>query len=442
MARGGRTSGRALAIVIAGLVAAGAAGAADLTRLLPGLEQDSIAQRFETRGKAPAHGVLLVAIDDKTFADKRWQWPFPRRRHAEAIDRLRAAGAKAILYDVQFTEPTNPRDDNALAAAVGRAGNVVLATAETDEHGRTNVLGGDDNLRRLHARAAASNLPAGPGGALQRFEPTSGGLDTIAVAAAKLVGRAPAPSAFDRGGAWIDFRGPPGTIDTVSFSDLLEHRVDPGRVRGRIVIVGATSPTLQDVHPTPTSGERLMAGPEIEANAIWTAIHGLPLRSVPRWIDLLLIFGLGLLPVLASLRLRALLAALLAPAVALAYLLVAQLAFDGGWVVPVAAPLAALGLGTVGTIGAGYLAESRQRRRVSLRNEVLEEAVRERTAELRETQLEVIHRLAQATESRDEETGLHLDRMSRLCHALGRALGMSEDEAEVLRNASLLHDVG
>jgi hypothetical protein len=213
-------------------------------------------------------------------------------------------------------------------------------------------------------------------------------------------------------------------------------------VRGRIVIVGATSPTLQDVHPTPTSGERLMAGPEIEANAIWTAIHGLPLRSVPRWIDLLLIFGLGLLPVLASLRLRALLAALLAPAVALAYLLVAQLAFDGGWVVPVAAPLAALGLGTVGTIGAGYLAESRQRRRVSLRNEVLEEAVRERTAELRETQLEVIHRLAQATESRDEETGLHLDRMSRLCHALGRALGMSEDEAEVLRNASLLHDVG
>jgi CHASE2 domain-containing sensor protein len=442
MARGGRISGRALAIVIAGLVAAGAAGAADLTRLLPGLEQESIAQRFETRGEAQAGGVLLVAIDDKTFADTHMQWPFPRRVHGKAIDRLRAAGAKAIVYDVQFTEPTNRRDDNALAQAVGRAGNVILATAETDEHGRSNVLGGDENLRRLHARPAASNLPAGPGGALQRFERASGGLDTMAVATAKLVGRAPAPSAFHSGGAWIDFRGPPGTIDTVSFSDLVDGRVAPSRVRGRIVVVGATAPTLQDVHPTPTSGERLMAGPEIEANAIWTAVHGLPLRSVPRWVDLLLIFGLGLLPVLASLRLRALLAALLAPAVALAYLLVAQLLFDSGWVAPVAAPLAALGLGTVGTVGAGYLAESRQRRRVSLLNEVLEEAVRERTAELRETQLEVIHRLAQATESRDEETGLHLERMSHLCHALGRALGMTEDEAEVLRTASLLHDVG
>jgi CHASE2 domain-containing sensor protein len=442
MARGGRISGRALAIVIAGLVAAGAAGAADLTRLLPGLEQDSIAQRFESRGKGSAEGVLLVAIDDKTFADERLQWPFPRRKHAQAIDRLRAARARAIVYDVQFTEPTNPRDDAALAAAVGRAGNVVLATAETDEHGRTNVLGGDENLRRLHARVAASNLPAGPGGALQRFEPTSGGLGTMAVVTADLVGRAPPRSAFESAGAWIDFRGPPGTIDTVSFSDLIHGRVDPARVRGRIVVVGATAPTLQDVHPTPTSGQLLMAGPEIEANAIWTAIHGLPLRSVPRWMDLLLIFGLGLLPALASLRLRALLAALLAPAVALAYLLAAQLVFDSGWVVPVAAPIAALALGTLGTIAAGYLAESRQRRRVSLRNEVLEEAVRERTAELRETQLEVIHRLAQATESRDEETGLHLERIGRLCFALGRALGMSEGEAEVLRNASLLHDVG
>jgi CHASE2 domain-containing sensor protein len=51
-------------------------------------------------------------------------------------------------------------------------------------------------------------------------------------------------------------------------------------VRGKIVIVGATAPTQQDVHPTPTSGNRLMAGPEIQANAIWTALHGFPLHEV------------------------------------------------------------------------------------------------------------------------------------------------------------------
>ena len=30
-----------------------------------------------------------------------------------------------------------------------------------------------------------------------------------------------------------------------------------------------------------------MAGAEVQANAIWTALHGLPLRSVPPWVDLL-----------------------------------------------------------------------------------------------------------------------------------------------------------
>ena len=262
------------------------------------------------------------------------------------------------------------------------------------------------------------------------------------MAAARRVGNAPAPSAFDDGGAWIDFRGPPGTIDTVSFSDLVDGRVDPARVRGRIVVVGATAATLQDVHPTPTASGELMSGPEIEANAIYTATHGLPLRDAPRWVDLLAILALGLLPALASLRLRALLAALLAPGAAVAWLVVAQLAFDRGHVVAVAAPLFALALGTVATIAAGYLAERRRRHRFAVRNEALEEAVHERTAELRETQLEIIQRLAAATESRDEETGLHLERIGLLCERVGLELGLTAAEAETLRHASLLHDVG
>jgi CHASE2 domain-containing sensor protein len=435
-------SGRAVVAVVAALVAIGAGGAAEFAKLLPGLEQDSVTQRFERRGAMKAPGLLVVAIDDKTFDDLGEPWPFPRRYHGRAIDRLRADGAKAIVYDVQFTEQTTPREDNALIEAVGRARHVILATAETDERGNSNVLGGDEHLRQLGARAGASNLPPGPGGVLQRFDLSAGGLETLAVAAARRVGRAPAPSAFDDGGAWIDFRGPPGTIDTVSFSDLVEGRVDPARVRGRIVVVGAAAATLQDVHPTPTASGELMSGPEIEANAIYTATHGLPLRDAPRWVDLLAILALGLLPALASLRLRALLAALLAPGAAVAWLVVAQLSFDRGHVVAVAAPLFALALGTVATIAAGYLAERRRRHRFAVRNEALEEAVHERTTELRETQLEIIHRLAAATESRDEETGLHLERIGLLCERVGLELGLTAAEAETLRHASLLHDVG
>jgi CHASE2 domain-containing sensor protein len=433
---------RALAFLVAAVVAMVAGGVAEFAHFLPGLEQDSVSQRFAQRGPQRTPDLLVVAIDEKSFDDLKLQWPFPRSRHAQAIDRLARDGARAIVYDVQFTERTRAREDEALAAAVARAGNVVLATSETDEHGHTNILGGDDVLAQLGAQAGASNLPPGPGGVLQRFEAESGGLQTLAMAAARVVGHAPDSSNFDRGGAWIDFRGPPGTIDTVSFSDLVRGRVDAARVRGRIVVVGAAAATLQDVHPTPTASNRLMSGPEIEANAIYTAVHGLPLRDVPRWVDLLAIALLGLLPALASLKLRALLSALLAPGVGIAWVVVAQVAFEHGHVLPVAAPLFALAVGTVVTIGLGYASERRRRNRVAQRNQALEEAVRERTGELRETQLEIIHRLAGVTESRDEATGLHLERIGRLCERLGLALGMSPAEAETLRHASLLHDVG
>src|SRR5439155_11106632 len=55
---------------------------------------------------------------------------------------------------------------------------------------------------------------------------------------------------------------------------------------------------------------------------------------------------------------------------------------------------------------------------------------------------EVLQRLSAAAEHRDDETGLHLHRMSRLCGQLARASGLSEPEAEEIEQASLLHDVG
>jgi CHASE2 domain-containing sensor protein len=238
----GRRRNRAVAILMAGVFAAGVAGAADLARLLPGLEQESLLQRFERRDARPAPNLLVVAVDDKTFSDLQMQWPFPRRWHARAIDRLRRDGARVIVYDVQFTEQTTARDDNELIDAIDRAHDIVLATAETDEHGGTNVLGGAAALKSIGAKAAASNLPEGRGGVLQHVEYDHGGLPTLATVAARLVRHPPARSSFPQAGAWIDFHGPPGTVDSVSFSDLVAGRVDPARVRGRIVVVGAGAP--------------------------------------------------------------------------------------------------------------------------------------------------------------------------------------------------------
>jgi HD-GYP domain-containing protein (c-di-GMP phosphodiesterase class II) len=79
---------------------------------------------------------------------------------------------------------------------------------------------------------------------------------------------------------------------------------------------------------------------------------------------------------------------------------------------------------------------------VTRQNSRLEATVRERTADLRESQLEVVRRLSHAAESRDDHTGVHTSRMSRMCGELGRAAGMSAPDVELLLHAASMHDIG
>ncbi|MFO7752448.1 MAG: response regulator [Desulfobacteraceae bacterium] len=75
-------------------------------------------------------------------------------------------------------------------------------------------------------------------------------------------------------------------------------------------------------------------------------------------------------------------------------------------------------------------------------NIILEQQVKLRTRQLEKTKLEIIHRLGQAAEYRDTETGAHIIRMSRMCGLLGRLSGMNEKEIDLLLKASPMHDVG
>jgi putative two-component system response regulator len=82
------------------------------------------------------------------------------------------------------------------------------------------------------------------------------------------------------------------------------------------------------------------------------------------------------------------------------------------------------------------------RKYMRIRNVWLEERVRERTRELYDTRLQIVRRLGRAAEFRDNETGLHIIRMSQISLALGEASGMSQGDCELLLNASPMHDIG
>lgn len=72
----------------------------------------------------------------------------------------------------------------------------------------------------------------------------------------------------------------------------------------------------------------------------------------------------------------------------------------------------------------------------------LENKVRERTAELSTTRLEIIRRLGRAAEYKDNETGLHVIRMSHYSRLIAIAMNANEQWVELLFNAAPMHDIG
>ena len=71
--------------------------------------------------------IVLVKIDNQALR-KVGRWPWPRRYHAELTDRLTAAGAKRILFDITFVGATDAADDAAFARSLKQSGRRILPT--------------------------------------------------------------------------------------------------------------------------------------------------------------------------------------------------------------------------------------------------------------------------------------------------------------------------
>ena len=230
------------------------------TNVFRDLDLQSVDARFSIRGKQGApKDIVVVKVDDKTFSDLQKRWEDFRPDHAKLITRLKKDGAKVIVYDVQFTRAVAARheeDDNKLIEAVGDAGNVVLATTEVDKNGQTNVFGGDETLRAIHAQVGNGNFPPDPGGYDRRMRYEIAKLKTLAVVAAE---RATGKPVKPFGTTWIDYRGPVETFKTISFSDAL-RRQGPARLlqgqdrRRRPVGVHVPGPAPGLVRQRPDAG--------------------------------------------------------------------------------------------------------------------------------------------------------------------------------------------
>lgn len=85
-----------------------------------------------------------------------------------------------------------------------------------------------------------------------------------------------------------------------------------------------------------------------------------------------------------------------------------------------------------------------RRLHVALRhqNRSLEATVRERTEDFEKAKFELLERLALACELRDDMTGRHTQRVGRLSALVAQAMGMQEEDVQLIRQAAPLHDIG
>ncbi|HEY7961045.1 MAG TPA: adenylate/guanylate cyclase domain-containing protein [Solirubrobacteraceae bacterium] len=387
--RAGPARARRLRLTLLAIVALGATAlgvVAYETDLLRTLELSTVDARFSIRGRerAPTN-VVVVEIDEETFNELGLQWPFARRVHARAIENIARDHPRAIAYDVQFTEasacPLSPSghqprpgecaqaraDEAALIGALEAAhGRTVMVTTETDARGNTRFLGSDEGaalLKEVGSRPANGLLPDDPGGVLRRVTFAANGLRTLATASTEVAdGRRLSAREFAGGAAWIDYYGPSGTLHRVSFSKVYRGAVPRGFFHNKIVVVGPSAPSLQDVHPTSTASQ--MPGAEIQASAIETVLRGLPLRSVGAWLDLALIVLMGCAAPLASLRFGPIATIALAGALAVAFTVAVQVAFQAGHVVSFVYPLGALILSAAGALSVQLVTVAFERERV------------------------------------------------------------------------------
>jgi adenylate cyclase len=266
-------------------------------------------QLFELRGaRPPTAPIVIVTIDESSFQELSLQWPFPRALHGQLIDRIRADRPLVIGLDIIFDSDSmfGPKDDEALGAAVSRAGNVVLGLAGAQDDQPLVSVGG----KVLGAKREVSNMPLpvirkgaaavapltvvpDPDSHVRRIpvrvpvpDPVKGYEWWLAfdaqlhrqVSAAGLATR-PLP---DTGEVLVNFRGGPSTFQRVPYYRVVRGEIPAGLFRAKIVLIGSTSEVQHDVFATAFARGGDMSGVEIHANALETLIRGDPIREVPK----------------------------------------------------------------------------------------------------------------------------------------------------------------
>ena len=373
--------------------------------------------------------IRLIFIDQASLdwvkKEMAYVWPWPRSLYQPILDYCRRQGAKAVAFDLLFTEPSSygVEDDQTFASAITNAPPFVAAMFLGRETGNetvwpTNIpapclkVSGLDgwlaNLKRkkgvlfpkasfpipeLAANAALlGNVSARPDAdaLFRRIKPFAvfDGFPVPSLGVAAWIAGSPgesllfSPEAVKIGGrkivldstgsAILNFRGPSGTHKRISAAAVIQSELklqagetlplnDMPSLKDCYVFLGCNAPGLLDLRPVPVA--RVYTGVELHATALDNLLSGDFMRDLPWGVTAALILGLAVLWGMVAVLGRSARDNIIALAIALPLpALVSVFAYLRGWWAPFMAPETATVLALVSAVLFNYATEGRQKR--------------------------------------------------------------------------------
>lgn len=264
-----------------------------------------------TRGSLPVKEVAVVYLDERSHKElnQPLNAPWDRGLHAELIDRLTAAGARCIAFDVVFSDAAvnGPAADERLARAIQASGRVILAADRIPiGEGGATILPPIDLLRNAAADiGSAEVVPSSDLGVREHAREEE--LPGLSWAAAAFVGAKATTNATVRARTrWINYYGPPGIIPSLSYVDALRGGAELEEIcRGKVVFVGSRIFTRfagerKDEYRNPfgffkSKGSIFVPGVEIQATMCANLLREDWLRRLPdvAEVGLVVLLGLG-----------------------------------------------------------------------------------------------------------------------------------------------------